>query len=85
MQQYYTSIEVNNDGYIGTVYNSNSNISEYRTKPYPSQLQAMMDITDFLKTKTAPAPSNLEKNTNVITNTAQLHSTPQPARRCCGR
>lgn len=83
MQQYYTSIEVNNDGYVGVVYNSNNNISEYRTKPHPSQLQAMMEITDFLKTKTAPLPT--QNNQNIITNSAKFHPTPQAARRCCGR
>jgi len=83
MQQYYTSIEVNDDGYVGIVYNSNNNVSEYRTKPHPSQLQAMMEITDFLKTKTAPPP--VQSNSNVIKNTANFHPTPQPTRRCCGR
>jgi hypothetical protein len=82
MQQYYTSIEVDNNGYIGVVYNTTNNGVEYRTNPHTSQLQAVMDVTNFLKTK---KPSSTQNNPNIILNTAQLNPVPQPGKRCCGR
>lgn len=87
MQQYYTSIEIDNGRYIGVVYNSSNNVIEYRSKSCSSQMQAMMDITEYLKTK---QPSNqtgpeVKQQQQIITNSTTYHPTPQVPRKCCGR
>jgi len=81
MQQYYTAIEIENGRYIGIVHNSGNNSVVYRTKPYLSQIQAIMDITEHLKTK----KPNTTSQSNTISNTVQYQPAPQAGRRCCGR
>lgn len=81
MQQYYTSIENNDGRYTAIVHNSSNNAEEYRSKSYHSQIQAMMDVTEYLKTKQSP---NQPKQ-QIITNTAVYRPAPQAPRRCCGR
>lgn len=82
MQQYYTSIEIDNGRYIGVVYSSSNNAIEYRTKSYSSQVQAMMEVTEYLKNKQAPSDTKQE----IITNSTTYHPVPQaPRRGCCGR
>lgn len=73
MQNFYTNIDLVNDLFVGTVYNSVNNQVVYKTTQYPDQNQALQDINIFLSTKiTTPV-------TNSIT---QITTTP---RRCCGR
>lgn len=82
MQQFYTSIETENGRYIGVVYNSNNNVVEYRTKAYSGQMQALMDVSDYLKKKENPTNSKQQ----IITNTAVYKPVdPSQPRRCCGR
>lgn len=88
MAQYFTSIEVIDGTFVGVAYNSTTNKEIYRSSPYRSQLQALMDVTEFLKTQTPSNPANIRANTpqqQTITNTATLHPAPQVPGRCCGR
>jgi hypothetical protein len=83
MQQYYTSLEIENERYIGVVHNSANNIVEYRTKPHTSQMQAMLEVQNHLKSK-QPTEGSITQQ-QIITNSVIYHTpAPQP-KRCCGR
>jgi hypothetical protein len=88
MSQYYTALNISNEGYIGTVYNSATNQPVYTTKAHPSQFQASQDINNFLATGNNPEGSpKTVTNTTVYRpelNTPKLPS-QQPTRSCCGR
>jgi len=80
MRNYYTSINLENNEYIGSVHNSTNNIVVYRSKPYPSQMQAMMDVNTYIHTE---QPSITEQQTQ--TSTPQPQASQPMIRRCCGR
>lgn len=82
---YYTALEIVESNYVGTVFNSQTNQPLYKSKPYPSQSQAMQDIHTFLLTKNSPQNDPVPRP-QVITNTAKhVPGAQQGQRRCCGR
>jgi hypothetical protein len=83
MRKYFTSIDIVDGKYVGTVYDANTNQATYTSKPYLSQSQAMQDINTFLVTS---KPPTIELKPQTIVNTA-VHSPGAPTgqRRCCGR
>jgi hypothetical protein len=85
MSKYYTTLDVVDDKFIGTVYDANTNTTVYKTTPYLTQLEATQQIDKFLATGVIP-PENAATPTSqtVITNT-YVAPTPTPPRRCCGR
>ena len=83
MKKYYTSINLVDNRYIGTVFDSNNNQEVYKSKPYSSQLQAVQDITNFLTGQQTQLNSNTSRQ--VITNTTTHVPAPSTPRRCCGR
>jgi hypothetical protein len=87
MKKYFTSLEVQNDQFVATVFDANTNQELYKTKPYRSQSNAIKDANNFL-TNQKPTKQSLEESSeiNTLINTA-VH-TPvldAPPRRCCGR
>jgi hypothetical protein len=75
MKHYYTSLEINNDGYVGAIYDSNTNQPIYKTQNHTTQQDANKDLTTYLQTNNAP--SKQESITDTI---------PKFKRRaCCGR
>lgn len=88
MQRYYTTIETADDNYVGYVYNVDTNIELYKTKPYPSQSQVIKDINSFLATAKPPtvSPTVSTSIPNVITNNVtHVPGAPRTGGRCCGR
>jgi len=85
MNKYYTTLDIQNGQYIGTVFNGGTNQEVYKTKPYPTQVQVSQDITEFLQTSNPPKadPVVPQQYTNTFATT-----TITGARRrggCCGR
>jgi hypothetical protein len=85
MNKYYTTLDVSDKGYIGTVFNANTNQPLYTTKPYPSQAQASYDINTYLATNKPPETPITQTPSQVITNTVTYRPAPTPTGRCCGR
>lgn len=86
MSNYYTTLDLENGLFVGTLYDSVNNKLVYKTQPYPSQHQATSDINNFLVNK----KPNLEhsaitpKPSISISNTIHSNVTPT-TRKCCGR
>ena len=80
MSNFYTNIEIVNNTYVGTVYNSSNNESVYRTQSYTTQAQAIKDVNAYIKNNTAP------QKPAITVNTIQMQPTGPIVRgRCCGR
>jgi hypothetical protein len=83
MKKYFTSLEVQNDQFVATVFDANTNQELYKTKPYSSQSRAMKDANNFL---TNQKPSEEPSSESTIVNTTTYTSVPGTLpRRCCGR
>jgi hypothetical protein len=89
MSNYYTTIDLIEGMFVGTVLNSNTNVEVYRSKPYNSQSQASRDINTFLTTSkpptTDPSPGIPAPGSNAIVNTVIYNPTPTTGGGCCGR
>ncbi len=83
MKKYFTSINIIDEKYIGTVFDQNTNQEVYKSKPYTSQSQAIQDVNTFLVTSKPPTKDPVP---NTIVNTATpVPGAPSGQRRCCGR
>jgi len=87
MSNYFTTIDLVEGKFVGTVFNANTNTEVYKSKPYGSQIQASEDITNYLVTKASDTQQGSPVSSNEpIVNTVTY--TPAPGRttgRCCGR
>lgn len=80
MKQYFTSLELTPQGYVGTVFDPNTNQSVYKTQPYENQIDANKDVAEYLKNAEQPLHLTKDIPTNVIP------TTPAPRKRpCCNR
>ena len=76
MQNYFTNINLVNNKFVGSVFNSNNNLEVFKTKEYDNQSEALQEINEHLQTL---LPSNnIQPTTNRITQT-------QVFGKCCGR
>jgi hypothetical protein len=67
MKNYYTSINLEEGRFVGTVYDSLTNKDLYKTKSYNTQSQVVQDINTFLTTLAPPttaSSSNTTKSNN---------------------
>ena len=83
MKNFYTTLDLQDGLFVGSVFESNTNREIYKTSPYPSQSQVTKDINIFLKTKQAPVTPPQEPV--VIRNTIQPTTITGSVKRCCGR
>ena len=92
MSNYYSTVEVKDGKFIGTVYIESSNQLVYQTSPHTTQTQALDDIGVFIRTNKppeTPIPTQPPRIlTQTITNTVRSHTNvplPTVRGRCCGR
>ena len=87
MKKYFTSIQVIEGSYVGTIFDGNTNQEIYKTKGYPTQSQAMQDINTYLLTQNPPKndPSPTPETRTIINTTVHPVGVPVSPRRCCGR
>jgi hypothetical protein len=89
MSNYYTTIDLVEGMFVGTVLNANTNAEVYKSKPYSSQSQASRDINTFLTTSkpptTDPLPGNPAPGSQAVVNTIVYTSVPTQGGGCCGR
>lgn len=80
MAKYYTVLNLENQKFVGTVYDNSNNREVFRTKPHTTQSQVTHEINNFLTGITTT------EQESTITNTVQPISVPTATpRRCCGR
>jgi hypothetical protein len=85
MKKYFTSLQVNENLYTGTVYDANTNQPVYTSKAYPSQSQAMQDINTYIITSKPPTTEPIYKPETIINSTKHVGGAPRGSGRCCGR
>lgn len=87
MKKYYTSLNLEDGKFVGTVFESVSNNMVYKTKPYPSQTQVVQDINTYLTTSAPPTtePHSQPVQHQTIINTVERLPATGTTRRCCGR
>jgi hypothetical protein len=90
MSNYYTTIDLVEGMFVGTVLNANTNAEVYKSKPYNSQSQASKDINIFLTTSkpptTDPLPGIPAPGSDAIVNTiVYTPARTQSGGGCCGR
>ncbi len=79
MSGFFSTINIENGGFVGTVFNSSTNQQVYQTQPHPSQISATRDINNFIKTAQVNNP------TTTSVQAPPTPSTTVTPRRCCGR
>lgn len=84
MKKYFTTLDIVNKQFVATVFESNTNLEVYKTKPYTAQSRAMKDINDFLTNKKSTQPSQPPQNFINTTIHKPVPGTITP-KRCCGR
>ena len=87
MKKYFTSLDLEEGKYTGSVYDPDTNQIVYKTKGYNSQAQVTSDINEYL-TKLKPTESKIQPAGHVgqtIVNTAIYKSSLSTHERCCGR
>ena len=85
MKKYFTSLDLENNKFVGSLHDPDTNNVIYKTKSYNSQSQVTADINQYL--------TNLKTNENrtqpaqeTIVNTAvQLNIRGNLPRKCCNR
>jgi hypothetical protein len=89
MSNYYTTIDLVEGKFVGTVLNANTNAEVYKSKPYSSQSQASRDINTFLTTSnpptTDPSPGIPAAGSQAVVNTIVYTPAPTRGGGCCGR
>jgi len=83
MKKYFTSIDIVDGKYIGTVFDQNTNQEIYKSKAYTSQSQALQDVNTFLVTSKPPTKDPVPNT--IVNTTTQVAGAPSGQRRCCGR
>jgi hypothetical protein len=88
MSKYFTTIDLVEGKFVGTVFDVNTNAEVFKSKPYNSQAQASQEVRGFI---TATKPTTTEPaaapGSQAIVNTVKYTSAPstRSSGRCCGR
>jgi hypothetical protein len=87
MKNYYTSINLEEGKFVGTVHESSNNNVLYKTKLYNTQSQVVQDINTWLTTSASPTtdPQPKAPQHQTIINTVNRLPATGGNRRCCGR
>ena len=83
MKNYYTSINLEEGRFVGTIFDRNTNLEIYKTKPYASQSQALQDANIYLTTSKPPTKDPAPQT--IVNTSTHIPGAPGGQRRCCGR
>lgn len=83
MQKYYTTLDLVDNNFIGTVYESSSNVAVFKSQSHTSQIKAMEEINSFLD-GSKPANNDTPRPQTIV-NTVHRQIPAQGGRACCGR
>jgi len=79
MQNYFTTVEVADNSFVGILYEKNTNREIYKTQKYNSQTQAIKDINDYIFSQ-----QSTTQQVQTL-NTIKMQPVAGVPRRCCGR
>lgn len=82
MKNYFTTLQVSNNTYIGEVYDKTNNQLLYTTKPYLTQRQAVQEMDFFIDGTVTNDVVTINKPEVPVQSTLPPKTAP---RRCCGR
>jgi hypothetical protein len=78
---FFTSLEYVNGQYQGVVYRSGNNALLYRSQSYPTQQEAMSDVSTYLLKNNQQISQPQAATPNI--SVSQIPAAPP--RKCCGR
>ena len=82
MKKYFTTLNLENDKFVGMVHDPDTNAVVYKTKSYSSQSQVTAEINEHLTN----LKTSISNKPQTITNTTTYHNVPvSRGGRCCGR
>jgi hypothetical protein len=86
MSKFYTTFDLENGLFVGTMFEAATNRAVYKTQPYSSQHQAIKDINNFLVNQKPNTNSSVitPNPTTSVSNTFHTNA-PITTRKCCGR
>jgi uncharacterized protein YhbP (UPF0306 family) len=79
MKNYYTTLDIDNNSYIGRVFDSSNNQLLYTTAAHNTQRNAMQELDSFID-----GTANNQTISLTQTKAVEFNET-LPRRRCCGR
>jgi hypothetical protein len=88
MSKYFTTIDLVEGKFVGTVFDANTNAEIYKSKPHNSQSQASQEVRTFLTaTKPAITEPSTAPGSQAVVNTIKYTNVPgtRSSGRCCGR
>jgi len=80
MKQYFTALEFTSEGFVGVVFDPNTNQPVHKTEPQESQVEASRLVAEFLKNSEQPLHLTEDRPNNIVSTTP-----PPKRRRCCGQ
>lgn len=84
MKKYFTSLDLEEGKYVGSLYDPDTNQTIYKTKGYNSQSQVTSDINEYLS-KLKSSENKIQPSGQTILNTTVYKTAMSTKRSCCGR
>ena len=85
MKKYFTSLDLEDGKFIGSLHDPDSNKVIYKTKGYNSQHQVTSDINEYLTKLKNSETKVTPHQPHTIVNTINYQSVATKGGRCCGR
>lgn len=84
MKKHYTTLDIQNGQFIGSVFDANNNQLLYKTKPHLTQLQVAQELNTYMQTQ-KPAISEQSQPLTPQQPAKQVSLIKPMRGRCCGR
>lgn len=85
MKKYFTSLNLENNKFVGSLHDPDTNKVVFKTKPHNSQSQVTAEINEYL-TNLSSNKMRTENTQQTIVNTSiQTGIRGALPKRCCGR
>jgi hypothetical protein len=84
MKKYYTTLDIQNGQFIGTLFDATNNRQLYRTQPHLTQLQVTQELNTYIQTQ--KPVTEIQQPPAITRPTSSQPSLIKPMRGgCCGR
>ena len=84
MKKYFTSLDLEEGKFVGSLHDPDTNKVIYKTKAYNSQHQVTSDINEYLTNLKTDEVKIAPKQAHTVVNTVNYQSVSTRTGRCCG-
>lgn len=85
MKKYFTSLDLENNKFVGSLHDPDTNKVIFKTKPYNSQSQVTADINQYLTNLKSDENRTQPTQETIVNTSVQMGIRGALPRRCCGR